>query len=51
MKKLMALLVLAGSLLSACATHEESTIHPYGVKTKPGGDSYCPPTQAIKGQC
>ncbi|HCY61560.1 MAG TPA: vir-repressed protein [Oxalobacteraceae bacterium] len=51
MKKLVALLVLAGSFLSACATHETPSVHPYGAQPKPGAEGYCPPTQAIKGLC
>lgn len=51
MKRLMVLLVIAGSLFSGCAMQREPTLHPYGVKAKPGGEGYCPPTQAIKGLC
>ncbi|WP_158592164.1 hypothetical protein [Noviherbaspirillum sedimenti] len=51
MKRIMALLVLASSFLTACATQEGPSLHPYGVKSKPDGEGYCPPTQAIKGLC
>ncbi|QAU34784.1 vir-repressed protein [Janthinobacterium sp. 17J80-10] len=51
MKILIVLLVMASSFLSGCATQREPTLHPYGVKAKPGGEGYCPPTQAIKGLC
>lgn len=51
MTKLMVLLVLAGSLLSACATRETAPVIPHGGAAKPGQEGYCPPTQAIKGIC
>jgi hypothetical protein len=51
MKKLTVLLVLAGSLLTACATRDTTSPPPYGAQPKPAAEGYCPPTQAIKGLC